>query len=147
MDNEEAADMLLQYATAALCEENVKFLILARKWRKDCMSLLAASGSAEEGQVGESASPTANAIDDSDACERARAIREEFLKPGAELPVNLPGRILKPFADELSTFTVNMFDAAIDEATLLVRNDTFDMFCRDAKGYAFAKEHPELTKG
>jgi len=40
-----------------------------------------------------------------------------------------------------------MFDAAIAATKVLVRNDTFDKFCRSASGIALAAEHADLQHG
>ena len=127
------ADAMLKFATSMLSEENTSFWMLATVWRKE----LASSGEGDETLK----------IEDADACERAKAIIAKHLKgPSAELPVNLPARVVTPFAKEPDAFTLGMFDEALKEATIAIKTDTFEIFSRHASGFALAKEHPELCQ-
>lgn len=154
MKSECGAKAMLDFATSMMSEENTSFWIDATSWRRqnEVPTAMVASAGANgadkpEGvDVASAVSITSTIITDKDACTAARGIVAKYLAPGAELPVNLPGRITSRFKEQPSSCTLEMFDEAIKECTTVIKNDTFEVFSRSSSGFELAKQHPEFQK-
>ena len=134
MESDVGAQAMLEFATSMMSEENCSFWIEATRWRRSCY---------EKGNV--AGAPATTIIDDPEACARADEIIRVSLRPStATKPVNLPDHITQAFTAEPSSYTIGMFDAAIRECRSLVKNDTFELFCRSASGQALAQSHTDL---
>ena len=128
MASKEGINALLEFARSEMSDENLRFWIDATRWRDEVQGL--------------EASP---AVEDADARSRAKALVEEFLRPGATFAVNLPSKVLKHFVDEVEDFRVDTFDEAIREANILIQRDTFERFTMSDAAQPLLVAHPELA--
>ena len=179
MASESGLAALLQFAAAEMSDDNLRFLVDARRWRGEAAAL-----------------PAAPAVEDSDHMASAHALIDAFLKPGAKSAVNLPSQLLQvsfcrlcpcvllaplrpssppspPRPPRLShvrlllvrpqryeandapeghapvplACSVDMFDDALQEISVIIRGDTFERFSVSTAATTLAAEHAELTVG
>jgi len=132
---------MVEFCKSEMSDENINFWREATSWREQ------AAGSTATGATATDSITGAPIVEDPEACSRARTIIETYIRIGASYQINLPGRVTSPFAVELLSIPVDIFDDAVHEIATLLRRDTFERFQMSDAAGILAAAYPELALG
>ena len=103
LESDASVNVLMDFCTSELSEENLKFLLDARSWRQAWYQ-----------------------SDEGTRSAKAQELIETYLTPGASLQVSLPSGIERDFTEE--DVHRGMFDQAMQQARKTLHLDTFPRF-------------------